>query len=453
MSSGHYPEHPVTFRQELVAPLTKKLLAGESVAVIGAASMAKSNLVRFLLRPDVRQHYLGAHSANFIFCLVNTNRLEQADYAGYELILTSLVEAVEQMGGPDDLARQLADLHRELVREKDRLLGLRYLERAVKLLVNKQGWRVVLLLDEFDAFYKSADVQFLRCLRALRDEHKYRLMYVCFARTRLERLRATAEVEDFFELFNRNYLGLQPYQSEDAGRVLDQLQARKESTLPVAQRELLLTACAGHPGLLVAAFDALVSLPAGQEPTLAALAQDSRVDEECRKLWEGLDLDEQWSLVRLVTGYPEPAESEPLNLLELKGLVVRSGNNWQVFSPLFLEHCLARANQESYEINIDEDTASVWVSGKNVTDLSPLEFDLIKFLFRKRGKVCSRDEILIALYPSEFSGTHLPELSDNRVDNLIRRLRDKVEPLPNRQRLIRTVRGHGYMLAAAEESA
>jgi ABC-type cobalamin/Fe3+-siderophores transport system ATPase subunit len=46
------PEHPMSYRQELVKPLFARIQASESCAVIGAASMGKSRLLQFILRPD-----------------------------------------------------------------------------------------------------------------------------------------------------------------------------------------------------------------------------------------------------------------------------------------------------------------------------------------------------------------------------------------------------------------
>jgi DNA-binding winged helix-turn-helix (wHTH) protein len=451
MPNTPYPEHPLSYRQELLVPLSQKILAGECVAIIGASSMAKSNLVRFLLRKDVHQHYFGTGNDHLLLSLVNANRLEKADYAGYELMLESIIESAEDYEIPSQTIQQLEGLHRELILAKDRLLGLRYLERAIKLLVNKHGWRVAFLIDEFDVFYKSADVHFLRCLRALRDEHKYRLVYVSFSRLPLEQLRPIDGVEDFYELFNRNYLGLKPYLLEDAQRVISQLEARKGLVLDEQTRELLLKTCGGHPGLLVASYDVITSSAHPIQLSIDALSQAIEVIVECKKLWDGLDLDEQWALIRLNMGVTDPDDINALKLLELKGLITPDPEGQQIFSPLFSCYVDLIAKRDAYEIHLDESTSSVWISGKTVRDLTPLEYSLFKHLYTHRGQVCSRDQILKELYPDQFVGEDGPDLQDNRVDNLIKRLRSKIEPIPSKQNLIKTMRGYGYLLSAPGE--
>jgi DNA-binding response OmpR family regulator len=92
---------------------------------------------------------------------------------------------------------------------------------------------------------------------------------------------------------------------------------------------------------------------------------------------------------------------------------------------------------------LDEPAAAVWIEGRRVSDLTRLEFELLRYLYRRRGQVCSREEILGAVYPDE----HIEAAGgDNRVDSLMRHLRRAVEPVPEQPRYLLTVRGHGYRL-------
>jgi hypothetical protein len=88
------PEHPLTYRQEIVEPVFQLIRSGESAAVVGLASMGKSRLLRFLLRPDVQAHYLGDDSPATWLVLVDGNRLATvSEWGWYELLLTALTEA------------------------------------------------------------------------------------------------------------------------------------------------------------------------------------------------------------------------------------------------------------------------------------------------------------------------------------------------------------------------
>ena len=78
--------------------------------------------------------------------------------------------------------------------------------------------------------------------------------------------------------------------------------------------------------------------------------------------------------------------------------------------------------------------------GGAVLDLQPLEYQLLEYLLRNRGRVVTRKTIM------ERVGHYSFDPSTNVVETRMSRLRDKIETDP-RCRLIRTVRGVGYVLA------
>jgi two-component system response regulator VicR len=74
----------------------------------------------------------------------------------------------------------------------------------------------------------------------------------------------------------------------------------------------------------------------------------------------------------------------------------------------------------------------------------PKEIDLARFLVENRGRVVSRDELLMKVWEYPVAG-----IQTRTVDNYIMKLRQKVEPDPARPQYILTVRGKGYRLADA----
>ena len=78
--------------------------------------------------------------------------------------------------------------------------------------------------------------------------------------------------------------------------------------------------------------------------------------------------------------------------------------------------------------------------GGAVLDLQPLEYRLLEYLLRNRGLVVTRKTIMESVWHYSF------DPSTNVVETRMSRLRDKIETDP-RCRLIRTVRGVGYVLA------
>lgn len=446
------PQHPLTYRQEIAAPLFELLRSGESTAVVGPASMGKSRLLQFLLRPDVQLHYLGEAAAHTWLVLVDCNRLDQVSEWGlYELMLTSLTE--DTSGRIDALQREwLNGLRREAITAGSALLARRHVELVTRLLCREHGLRLCFIFDEFDEIYRALPAQALANLRGLRDADRYSICYVLVVRDHPGRLRPRDDVEGFYELMSRSVIGLKPYPEDDARRVIAQLAARRRRVISENQEAEMLALSGGHPGLLVALFDVLSNghvAPSGANLAEWALTQP-QVTEECRKLWDGLAEDEQFALSRLAYGIG--AAYTVRELLALKG-VIRPGecDLFEFFSPVFRQYVLNEGSLSDRELWLDEGATVVWVEGRPIADLSRLEFDLLRHLYRHLGQVCARDDIMEALYPTEMANPDKAG-ADNRVDTLVRRLRKAIEPAPAQPRYLLTVRGHGYKLIDSPET-
>jgi len=424
-----------SYRAEILDPLFQRIRACESCALVGCASMGKSRLLRFMLEPEARRRYLGDQADATLFAYGDCNRLaEVSEWGFFELLLTALVEACGQHPELHPLRNELNVLRREVIIGHEALLARRHLELAALMICRERGFRLCIILDEFDEAYRALPALALANLRALRDDNKAWLSYLLVLRDHPTRLRSRTECEGFYELFSRSVLGLKPYSAADAGRVIEQLEARWNHPLAPEDRAMLIAESGGHPGLIVAMFANRVG----------GLTDDAIIREECDKLWASLSEDEQKALYRLVHGRdirPDAAIAE----LELKGLV----NEGRVFSPIFAHYICEHGAPARGRLIVDELECTVWVDGRKHTDLTPREFNLLLLLSRNPGRVYDRQQILEALNPGErFDG-----LQHNSVDAMVKRIRKKIEPFPDRPRYLLTVRGKGYKLVVDDEAA
>ena len=447
--------HHFIYRSEITSPLFHLLRGGESAAIVGSASMGKSRLLLFLLRADVQQHYLGDAADHTVLLLADCNRLaEKNDWGLYELLLTALTEGVGARV-PEPVRDWLNTLRREAITEHHALVAQRHLELATRTLCREHGLRLCFILDEFDESYRTLPAAALANLRALRDADRYQVCFVLMLRDHPGRLRPREDSEGFYELLSRSVLGLKPYSEADARQVIAQIAARRGRTWSEAEIAAMLRLAGGHPGSLVALSDVLAHnpLPAdADEEALArwALAQ-SAVAEEYRKLWQGLAEDERLALSRLAQGIG--ASYSVRELLALKGLIHGEGREDVVFfSPAFRQYVLDEGVLSDRELWLDEAAAVVWVEGRRVADLTRLEYELLRLLYRRLGQVCSREEIMAALYPTETVDLDHAG-SENRIDSLVRHLRKAIEPAAAQPRYLLTVRGHGYKLVDTPEAA
>jgi DNA-binding response OmpR family regulator len=89
----------------------------------------------------------------------------------------------------------------------------------------------------------------------------------------------------------------------------------------------------------------------------------------------------------------------------------------------------------------DPDRRLVFINNEE-TQLTPTEFEVLKYLIKNQGKVLSADAILANAWGPEYVGER--EL----VKQFIYRLRSKLEPDPKDPKYIQTVRGSGYVFEA-----
>jgi two-component system OmpR family response regulator len=96
------------------------------------------------------------------------------------------------------------------------------------------------------------------------------------------------------------------------------------------------------------------------------------------------------------------------------------------------------------DLEMDEDRHQVWRAGREVL-LSPTEFRLLRYFLLNPERVLSKQQILDHVWQYDFNG------EDNVVETYVSYLRRKLEdPEP---RLLRTVRGFGYVLRADDAAA
>lgn len=93
------------------------------------------------------------------------------------------------------------------------------------------------------------------------------------------------------------------------------------------------------------------------------------------------------------------------------------------------------------DLTIDTEKYEVKKRGE-VVPLTFLEFELLKFLATRQGKIFSRQQLLNKVWDYEFYG------DVRTVDVTIRRLREKIEDNPSMPVYIITKRGVGYYFGA-----
>jgi hypothetical protein len=245
-----------------------------------------------------------------------------------------------------------------------------------------EGVVIGLLLDRFDDLAQAAPPALYNNLRALRDAHKYRLSLVIAAR------RPLAGQTELAELFHAHTLWLGALSASDARWSAQRYAERKGLSWDGSTLDALVQLTRGYPSFLRAACEAYASGASLDARGLAAHpAVRARLDEF----------------------FADHPTDEELRRTGLQGLAL-----------------LAPAQPLAVD----------------TSRLTSKEHALLIYFQAHAGAVCEKDDLIRAVWPED----QIVErgLRDDSLAQLVRRLREKIEPDPSNPRHVHTVPGRGY---------
>lgn len=94
-------------------------------------------------------------------------------------------------------------------------------------------------------------------------------------------------------------------------------------------------------------------------------------------------------------------------------------------------------------LRLDKSSRQVWIGDEEVIPpLSASQFQLLEILYERQTRVVSRKEIISEIWGAE----NAIDVSEQALDALVRRLRDRLASIDSDHLYIITIRGHGLRL-------
>lgn len=455
-------DHPLTFRQEIIQPLTDSIRAGDSCALVGVGSSGKSNIARFMRdRQDARQRYFTDITDRVLWLMVDCNALDNYEETSlYAAMIDSLVRELSKREDAAKASTLLDNLLRETV-------TFRHLQRAIEAVRAAGDYLIVFVLDDCDALIESAQPVLLRRLRALRDEFKTKLMYVTVTRRELHLLRPPSpEFETFYEIVVARTFAVGPYSFDDAAFMLERLASRLPQPRQLDHLEIsrLIEATGGHAGLLKASFYATRAGEEALESNLIEmLINNAGVMDDARKIWESVEDFEREGLMMVVSG--KAIKGAARDALLARGLICESTDDSQaIFCPIFEAFVAQKANvplsglsfsrmqveaKGVPEIRVygSSNAKRVRVGDKLVEGFNRVELELLQLLVEKRGQEVTRAELLESALAAETESPTGWGKIDQVVDRAIIEIRKKIEPGNTLRPYIVSTPNSGYKLS------
>ncbi len=443
-------------RQTDLAALFAAVREMHCVSVVGVSNVGKSALLRSMTLPEVQAFHLAGEAAGYLFVYIDFNQmLEMTEQAFYELFLRCSISALRGHAPDDEALRSVETAYTSLVAPASGFeVPLRF-SQAMAAIGDRLPQRVVFLLDELDEPIAGIDGRLFLNLRALKDSHWQGLTYLTATNRRLSQVAQDGDVAEFAELFAHHVVHITPLDDAEIADFVGRFAQAEGVTFSDENLIFIRTWAGGHPGLLEATcrvLGLLTGKPA-RDPSqdliihrraAEILAQDINIQAECRKIWNDLTVGEQSALLSF---YQPHEANEPLDMdsVAAKRLVVGEGPERRIFAHAFArfverQHVTRRPGRDG--LQVDPDSGEVWVNGVAVPTLTNLEYRLLLLLYGRSGKICTKYEVVEAVWGEDY----MDEVDDARIEKLISRLRQKIEPDVANPKYLMTIRGRGYKL-------
>lgn len=451
---GYWSEFPVTYRQEQIETILNWLRGGRSGVVVGMSGAGKSNLLGFLAgRPDAARPHLGDAVDDTCFLLLDANRLPALTGTVFH---RAMLHTLHQHRGclPEELQEKVSAIYRERIDSEDDLLLFGALQDLHQVFCYTGGKRVVWLLDRFDQACRHLDAQFLNSLRALRDAFKIQLCFVVATRYPLIRLREDpGEIDEFYELLAANTCWVGPMVERDAQWVARQMAERLGANFAEKDVARISSLTGRLPAFLKAGFTLLASgeldVETDEDTWQEQLLSRPEIQRQCQQLWDDLTDAQQVGLLGVMGGSPaDSIDLDSLAGLQDMGLVFEEAGRLRVFSPLFESFVSEVKGSPGVQIRLHPETRAVWRGNTQLpVSLTLKEDQLLSYFLEHTSELCTKDALIRAVWPDEVL---MEGVRDDRLAQLVKRLREKIELDPGDPGYILTVHGQGYRFVQPE---
>ena len=452
LSEAAFPEAPV--RETDLRYVLACVRQGQCCSVVAPSNMGKSLLLKSLSQDEVRLACASAQGHPPVMVFVDCLEAGDNEHAFYELLLRRTVDELEGCGAPPAIIGTVRAIHHEVLRTATDITVRSLFATSMRELDRWGEVRLVVILDEFDDVFSELPPWPFRQLRALRDALGDKLDYITGTSRRLERLRSDADTYEFRELFHLHTLVLRPLSKVDAKRLIAHLAAKQASVSSDAQEAPAVTLSGGHPGLLECLYSMAsqggIESPTSADVAVVELSAQEPVQKECRRLWDELEEEEREGLLELVRSGEAALSDGQRRALKTKGLLGTAEDGVPtVFSPVFEAFLRTEWRRprgvETSGVHCNLETGQIWSDDHEITlSLSEPQRRLVRLLYHGGGAICTYDQIAEQVWGVGEGVT------PGAIYELVKRVRQKVEPDWREPCYVVTVPGEGYRLKISE---
>lgn len=417
-------------RFEELEKVAQFLKEGNSCQIIGMPGSGRSNVLGFLsYNRAIREKHFGHLAKWFHFVMVDFSEVRNKPlFEVTKLMFLELTDSLRERNMLEEYEKTSV-IFKEALSFQDELVLFQGLKKAIDYLSIEKELTIIFLFERFETYISMLTADFFNNLRVLRSRAKYRFSVIFSLPRPLEDAIEPSLGADFYEFLAGHIVYLSLMDQVGFAFRLEHFAKVSEKTIEPSLVEKILSFTAGHGKLTKVCLEkCLQENKTAEEATKEFLLSKLSVQGVLIEIWSFLLPDEQNALL----------QKELVPFLEAVGLT----KNGIIAIPLFAEYVTELATKEQHAPLIYDDTTNTIKKGSQIISdyLTSAEFRLLRLLLTNKDRVVDREEIIAAVWQSTETTSGV---SEQAIDQLVFRLRKKIEPDPSHPQLLQTVKGRG----------
>ena len=423
-------------RNEL-SRITGYIKEGTSCQVIGMPGVSRSTVLGFLAyNRKIRDKYLGKAQGQTHFIIVDFSEIRNRPlFDVMKFLFLNLTESLRERGMKEE-HKVVGDKFREHLQFNDELVLFQGFKEAVEYMALEKKIAIVFLFDRFEEYIPTVTSEFFANLRILRNRAKYHFSAVFSVNRPLESLVEPALLADFYEFVAGNKVYVSLHDETFSAFRLSYIEKVTGKKLDPSLLKKVLLITGGHGKTTKLAVESLLTLGESPKDLSQFLLSQKTVVGGLREIWLSLSPAEQSDLLQNTYDEPEVAE-----YLENIGLIAEGKIQIPLFAQ-FIEQEYKNAPQAAQKITYDANTNTIKKGAIVLSDgLTSSEFRLLSYLLQHEDRIIDRDELINVVWEGVKSTAGI---TDQAVDQLIFRVRRKIEEDANHPVHLHTIKGRGF---------
>ncbi|HSX09201.1 MAG TPA: helix-turn-helix domain-containing protein [Candidatus Saccharimonadales bacterium] len=433
-------QFPLDTRKEELEGIISFVSKGNSCQLIGLPGANRSTTLGLLVyNKNIRKKYLGELQDTTHFVLIDFSEIRNRPLTDVmKYLFLNLTESLRERGMMDE-NKAVGDIFREHLKFQDEFLLFQGFKEAIDYMTLEKKITVNFLFDRFEEYIPTVTADFFANLRILRNRGKYRFSAVFSINRPLEDMLDPDLLADYYEFVAGRIVKMKLYDKPSSDFWISYISRITHKKISESTVHAIISLTGGHGKLTKLSLEAVLAQKKNEDNLEEFLLVQKTVKKSLTEIWQSFSPAEQADLIE--EKFDEPSVVE---YLEQVGVLA----NGKIQIPLFSSFITSefKDTHALQKISYDEHTQTIRKGHSILSDqLTSSEFRLLQYLLQNESRVIERDELITVVWGDNKSTAGI---TDQAVDQLVFRLRRKIEEDANHPQHLQTVKGRGFTFSS-----